>query len=105
MMRLPLATATAFLLAVAPALAQSGFSQGGMANNRSAAQRQIPGQALNTNPETAPRPGTAAGDRLTRAQRQAQQGERFRASGLATNAAPAPASPLTHVPGPAAPRR
>ncbi len=97
--------AAAFLLAAAPALAQSGFSPGGMANTGSAAQRQVPGHALNANPETAPRPGTAAGDRFVRAQRQARQGVGFRATGLPTNAAPPPPSPLTHVPGPTASRR
>lgn len=76
-----------------------------MANDRAAAQRQVPGQALNPTSETGPRPGTAAGDRLTRAQIQARQGQRFNATGLPVGAAPVPHSPLTHVPGAAAPRR
>lgn len=103
-MRLPLALAALMLLAV-PALAQSGFSSGGVANSRAAAQRQIPGEALNARPEVAPRAGTAAADRLTRQQLQQRHGQGFNSSGLARNAAPPPASPLTHVPGGSAPPR
>jgi len=104
-MRIAAAIAAALLLTIPPALAQSGFSQGGMANNRAAAQRQVPGEALNSNPLTAPRSGTAAGDRLTRQQIQARQGQGFTATGLPRGAAPPPPSPLTHVPGAPAPRR
>lgn len=103
-MRLPLALATSMLLAV-PAFAQSGFSPGGVANSRAAAQRQIPGEALNARPELAPRSGTAAGDRMTRQQIQQRQGQGFNSSGLARNAAPPPASALTHVPGGSTPPR
>lgn len=104
-MRLPLAIAASLLLSGVPALAQSGFSQGGMANGRAAAQRQIPGQALNANPETGPRAGTAAADRMTRQQVQQRQGQGFSSTGLARNAAPPAPSPLTHVPGGTAPPR
>lgn len=103
-MRLPLALLASILL-TGPALAQSGFSSGGVANSRAAAQRQIPGEALNARPELAPRAGTTAADRLTRQQIQQRQGQGFSSSGLARNAAPPPPSALTHVPGGSTPPR
>lgn len=103
-MRLPLAIMASMLLTV-PALAQSGFSTGGVANSRTAAQRQVPGEALNARPDLAPRSGTVAADRLTRQQIQQRQGQGFSTSGLARNAPPPPSSALTHVPGGTTPPR
>lgn len=102
-MRLPLAIIASMLLTV-PALAQSGFSPGGVTNSRTA-QRQVPGEALNARPEVAPRAGTVAADRLARQQIQQRQGQGFHSSGLARNAAPPPPSALTHVPGGSSPPR
>lgn len=103
-MRLPLAIMASMLLTI-PALAQSGFSSGGVANSRAAAQRQVPGEALNSRPEVGPRSGSAAYDRLTRQQLQQRQGQGFNSSGLARNTAPPPPSALTHVPGGSTPPR
>ncbi|WP_421991968.1 hypothetical protein [Roseococcus sp.] len=86
-----LAITTALLAGIsAPAFAQSASGPGG--SGAIHGQNWTMGQDLSNNRNTAAQPGTLAGDRAARAERQRQHGQNFSGTGRPTSA-PQPNSP------------